>query len=121
MGPYSKAAAAYVDGIQMLEFSEIEGDFVSNDKPIYTLSQGRAGDSDGAEECSFSFSSAVPARGREKDFVITCMNHNDVTVAMREGGITRTAIGRMSNVREKSSVNSPNELSGSFSGRYVRT
>ncbi len=120
-GPYSKAATALVDGIPLLEISEIEGDFVSNDKGVYTLALGRSGDSDGAEECTFSFSSAIPAKGREYDFVLACMKHRDVTISMKEGNVTRTSIGRISNVKEKSSVNAPNELSGSFSGRYVQT
>jgi hypothetical protein len=120
-GPYSKAATAMVNGVAMLEISEIEFDATSNDKPVYTLAQGRSGDSDGAEEVAFSWSSAVPARGREFDYVKACLKHNDVTMAFRMGGATRTAIGRISTAKEKSSVNSPNDLSGQFSGRYIDT
>ncbi len=118
---YSKAATALVNGIPMLEISEFEFDGTSNDKAVYTLALGRAGDSDGAEECAVSLQSAIPRNAREKDFLLSCMNHEDVVLSMRMGGVTRTSIGRLSNVKEKGSVNNPNELTASFSGRFIRT
>jgi hypothetical protein len=119
--PYSKIGTIMADGIPLLEVGKFELGGDSNDKPIKTTAQGLAGFNDGAEECTGSLDSAIPAAGREKDYFDICMSHQDIVIACTMAGKIRTARGRLMNVKETTSVDVPNEISATFHGKYIRT
>ncbi len=116
---YSKAAQFTLDGIPVLELEEGEFGIKTNDNAVVTLSGGLVGFSDGANMCEISFKSAIPLAGREIDYVDLARRKVTKTWGMKMGGQSRKVRGRFMDVKEASSPNAPNAISGSFSGRFV--
>lgn len=116
---YSKAAQLTLDGIPVLEIEEAEMGIKTNDNGVITLGGGLVGFSDGANVCEFSFKSAIPLAGREIDYFDLARKKVTKTWGMKMGGKSRKVRGRFMDVKESSSPNSPNAISGSFSGKYI--
>ena len=93
--------------------------YESNDKEVNTLLFGLDGFSDGAEKCTLDFKSAIPITGRELDFAAVCYGHGTLDLVTTLAGVKCRLRGRMMNVAEATSVNNPNALQGSFTGKII--
>lgn len=119
MGEYSKPYLIAYRGAALAEVDSVDVTFTSNDKPVKTMLKGLAGFSDGAEEVSMNFSSAVPLAGFEVDFAALCMGHRTVQFAVKEARAITTLEGRLMTVGSKSGVDNPNGLSMTFTGKML--
>lgn len=119
MAEYSKPYILAYRGAALAEVDSIDVTFTSNDKPVKTLLKGLAGFSDGAEEVSMNFSSAVPIEGFEVDFAALCMAHRTIDLAVKEARAITTLQGRLMTVGSKSGVDNPNGVSMTFSGKML--
>jgi hypothetical protein len=120
MAEMSIAATFLVDGIPQSYISEVEDDVNSEDKIVKTLRLGVAGHSNGAAVCRINFKGVIPLEGREIDYKDRCLEHRTTNLGIRMGSKTITVRGRFLNVKERSSVDNPNDLEGSFEGRVIR-
>lgn len=116
---YSKPYVVAFRGSVLAQAENVEITYTSNDNPVRTLSLGLAGFSDGAEECSLRFRSAVPLRGMENDYADFCMKHRTIQFTIREADAISTFEGRFMTVGSSSAVNSPNGQDVAFMGKML--
>lgn len=119
MSEYSKPFQLLFNGVILAQTSECQQEVTSEDKLVKTLNLGTAGHSSGAEVGRVTFKSAIPESGLEKDFFNFCRLHTTVNFAVRSAGKLTSYRGRFMNVSERSSIDSPNEIDGTFEGVIV--
>lgn len=116
MQEMSKPARFDVDGITLAYVGECDIDLSSNDKAVMSMQLGLAGYTDGVPMARVSFRSAVPAVGRELDVKDIILGHQTKKISIRMASKTIVIQGRFMSCREKSGVDSTNEIDGSFEG-----
>ena len=119
MSEYSRPYIIAYNGAALAEAENVEVSYNSNDKAVRTLRKGLAGFSNGAEEVGVTFRNAIPLRGFEKDWSDICMSHRTGQLTVREANVISTYEGRIMQTTSSSSVDSPNSLNCTFSGKLL--
>jgi hypothetical protein len=119
MSEYSRQGYILLNGLVLTEAGNVKMRINSNDKPVRTLTQGLAGFSNGAEECSVEFSNAIPLTGFEAEFNSLCRSHTTVRVGFRIGNKQYECEGRFMDTDTETSVDNPNAINVTFNGKIL--
>lgn len=119
MSEYSRPFTIAYLGAALAEAESVEVNGSSNDKPVRTLRKGLAGFSNGAEEVALTIRNAIPLAGYERDFEDLCQLHVTVQFTVRKANVVDTYEGRVMSTAASSSVDAPNALNVTFSGKRI--
>lgn len=116
---YSRPFVIAYLGAALAEAESVEVNGSSNDKPVRTLRKGLAGFSNGAEEVGLTIRNAIPLTGYERDFEDLCQLHVTVQFTVRKANVVDSYEGRIMSTAASSSVDAPNALNVTFSGKRI--
>lgn len=116
---YSRPFTIAFLGAALAEAESVEANGSSNDKPVRTLRKGLAGFSNGAEEVGLTIRNAIPLTGFERDFEDMCQLHRTVQFTVQKANVIDTYEGRILSTVSSSSVDAPNALNVTFSGKRI--
>lgn len=119
MAEYSRPFTIAYLGAALAEAESVEVNGSSNDKPVRTLRKGLAGFSNGAEEVGLTIRNAIPLTGYERDFEDLCQLHRTVQFTVQKANVIDTYEGRILSTAASSSVDAPNALNVTFSGKRI--
>ncbi len=119
MAEYSKQGYVLLNGVIVTEVSQCRFRIASNDKPVRTLTKGLSGFSNGAEECSIEFQSAIPLVGFEREFNALTRSHTTVRVGFKIANKQYECEGRFMDSDTTTDVDSANGVALSFMGRIL--
>lgn len=115
----SKPGYIVFQGRPLTQVSKVDVSYASNDMAVETILLGLEGFSDGPSEVNISIDNAIPANGRETDFVQACISHQTVDIIFKLAGVSMQARGRIMSVDESSATKTPNAMSVKIHGAIL--